>query len=88
MSLKSTREIRITYQLHTSSLVFRCHNTISIAVKVSIISHGHTSYQLDYELEISTMLLLMEPKAESTIASKKSRASNLIVLVEFLLKFK
>ena len=29
----------------------------------------------------------MRPKAESTIASQKSRANNLIVLVEFLLKF-
>ena len=29
----------------------------------------------------------MRPKAESTITSKKSRANNLIVLVEFLLKF-
>ena len=29
----------------------------------------------------------MRPKAESTITSYKSRANNLIVLVEFLLKF-
>ena len=29
----------------------------------------------------------MRPKAESTITSWKSRANNLIVLVEFLLKF-
>ena len=29
----------------------------------------------------------MRPKAKSTIASQKSRANNLIVLVEFLLKF-
>jgi len=29
----------------------------------------------------------MRPKAESTITSQKSRANNLIVLVEFLLKF-
>ena len=29
----------------------------------------------------------MTPKAESTITSQKSRANNLIVLVEFLLKF-
>ena len=29
----------------------------------------------------------MRPKAESTITSKKLRANNLIILVEFLLKF-
>ena len=29
----------------------------------------------------------MRPKTESTMASKKSRANNLIVLVEFFLKF-
>ena len=29
----------------------------------------------------------MRPKAESTITSEKLRANNLIVLVEFLLKF-
>jgi len=29
----------------------------------------------------------MRPKAESIITSQKSRANNLIVLVEFLLKF-
>ena len=29
----------------------------------------------------------MRPKAESTVTSWKSRANNLIVLVEFLLKF-
>ena len=29
----------------------------------------------------------MRPKAESAIASKKSKANNLIVLVEFLPKF-
>ena len=31
--------------------------------------------------------LLMRPKAESAITSQKSRGNNLIVLVEFLLKF-
>ena len=37
--------------------------------------------------QLSPKLKLMGPKAESTIMSQKSRANNLIVLVEFLLKF-
>ncbi len=58
-----------------------------LATSHSVYMYG-AIYQLDYELEISMKWWLMRAKPESTITSQKSKASNLIVLVESETKHK